>query len=286
MPYDVEVSGDRGGVHKQRRRKPACRAAGARLCSAPMETDGALMDFLAQCRAVITDHGGLMASLFVAGLVGSATHCVGMCGPFVLSQTLARLESVPAARMTEMNRLTGALLLPYHLGRATTYMTLGGLAAGLAGGMVAASGFKWISAGLLVLAALFFLGYALRRLGVSLPASPRGNRGWSQKLGDRLRPLFAKPVGWRGYFLGVALGFLPCGLLYAAVAASAASADWLAGSFAMAAFVVGTVPMLVVIGFAGQVAGERWRQGVGKVAPVLLLINALALIFMAWRIVA
>ena len=45
------------------------------------------------------DAGGLalLAAMLLAGLVGGGTHCIGMCGPFVLAQTTARLESVPAA---------------------------------------------------------------------------------------------------------------------------------------------------------------------------------------------
>src|SRR5258707_11622426 len=33
--------------------------------------------------------GGLPLSLFLAGLAGSLVHCVGMCGPFVLTQVMA-----------------------------------------------------------------------------------------------------------------------------------------------------------------------------------------------------
>jgi hypothetical protein len=29
---------------------------------------------------------GLSLALFLAGLAGSFTHCVGMCGPFVIAQ--------------------------------------------------------------------------------------------------------------------------------------------------------------------------------------------------------
>ena len=67
----------------------------------------------------------LYGALFLAGLVGSLTHCAGMCGPFVLTQVGAGLETVPAAKMTEWTRLRGALLIPYHLGRFTTYVLLG-----------------------------------------------------------------------------------------------------------------------------------------------------------------
>ena len=43
------------------------------------------------------------------------------------------------------------------------------------------------------------------------------------------------PSGWRHYALGVALGFLPCGLLYGALAAAAAAGAAVSGAFAMIA---------------------------------------------------
>jgi sulfite exporter TauE/SafE len=242
----------------------------------------------AHCSAAIQQHGGLISSLFIAGLVGSASHCVGMCGPFVLSQTVARLEDVPAARMQEWHRLAGAALVPYHLGRATTYVALGTAAAVLAGGMIELAGLRWVSTALLAVAALFFLVYALQALKLRLPSLPSSNGSgwWSRVIGRRLQPLFARPVGWRGYLLGVALGFLPCGLLYGAIAAASASGDALAGAFAMLAFTAGTVPALLAVGLAGHVAGSQWRELALRIAPLIMLANAAALTYLAWRSIA
>ena len=120
-----------------------------------MESDSLLFTLmesgLAHCKVTVEESGGLLASLFLAGLVGSASHCVGMCGPFVLSQTVARLEAVPAADMREWRRLTGAALVPYHLGRATTYGLLGVAAAYVASGVVDITGLGHLSAALMAL---------------------------------------------------------------------------------------------------------------------------------------
>ncbi len=242
---------------------------------------------LAHCQAVAVEHGGLLASLFLAGLVGSATHCVGMCGPFVLAQTVARLEERPASDMREIHRLSGAALVPYHLGRATTYAGLGAIAALVAGGFIEITGLKWFSAALLILAALFFLGYAAQRIGVYLPWFKSGGESWwSRYVGQWTRPLFERPLGLRGYALGLALGFLPCGLLYGALAAAAASGDPLSGAFAMVAFSLGTVPALWAVGLAGHVAGQRWQGVMAGVTPVLMVLNAAALSYLAWRTIA
>lgn len=242
---------------------------------------------VAHCRAVAVEHGGLITGLFLTGFLGSAGHCVGMCGPFVLSQTVARLDAVPAAEMREFHRLSGGALVPYHLGRATTYSGLGAAAAALAGGAIDLSGLRWLSAALLTLAALFFLGYGLKRLGSGLPWLATGGSGWwSASIGARVRPLFDRPIGWRGYALGVALGFLPCGLLYGAIAAAAASGTALAGGLAMAAFAAGTAPALIAVGLAGHVAGRRWQALAARALPVLMLLNATVLGALAWRTLA
>src|SRR5262245_38327356 len=90
--------------------------------------------------AGMLDAFGLPLALFLAGLVGSLTHCTLMCGPFVLAQVAGRLEAGAAAG-GELVRLAGAALVPYHLGRMTTYSVLGGVAGAIAGQVTALTGF-------------------------------------------------------------------------------------------------------------------------------------------------
>ncbi len=244
-----------------------------------MHTDDGLLALLSSglciCRVAAAGNGGALAGLFLTGLIGSLTHCSGMCGPFVLSQVAARLEAVPARQMRELHRLSGAAQLPYHLGRATTYAGLGAVAALSAGALAGdLGGFRFVSAALLAAAALFLLAMALPGLkGLLAPGSESGG-WWSGTVGRWVRPLFARPTGIRGWLLGVALGFIPCGLLYAALAAAAATGDAVAGALGMLAFAAGTLPMLFAIGLAGHAAGGRWRLSVLKWAPLLLVANA------------
>lgn len=247
---------------------------------------------LAHCTVVIKDNGGLLLSLFFAGFLGSATHCLSMCAPFVLSQVTARLETIPLEKMSEFRRLSGAALLPYHFGRMTTYVILGLSAGLLAQGAIEFSGMKWISAVLLMLAALLFLSYALRRLGASFPKlwffgtrqTPKG--AFSKIFTGLLKPLFAQPIGLNGYFLGLGLGFLPCGLLYGALAAAGSSGDYVVAAMGMAVFALGTVPSLVGVGLAGHMAGQKWRNVISDLAPTLLIINSGVLAYLAWSLIA
>lgn len=252
--------------------------------------EGEILDLFAKgyaiCRASAIDNSATLFSLFLAGLAGGGSHCVGMCGPIVLSQVTSRLEEIPASSMSEFSRLKGAALVPYHLGRMSTYALLGASAALLSGGIIQASGFKYFATGLLILAGLFFLGYAAKMLGLALPGF--GSSGKLGPLAGALsglaRPLFHRPLGWRGYLLGVALGFIPCGLLYGALAAASSTADPLAGFLAMVVFALGTIPALLVVGFSGHIALGRWRGSMTWIAPVLLIVNGGFLLIMAWRL--
>ncbi len=246
-------------------------------------------DGLAMTAFAYLPHGNvaglaLIAAMLLAGTVGGFTHCVGMCGPFVLAQTTARLESVPASQMWEFHRLAGAALMPYHLGRATTYVALGALAGAAGQSVRSIPGLDWVAAGWLTLAAIMFLAHAV--FGSGLLRGSGGEGRLARILSGTARPLFARPTGLRGYALGLMLGFLPCALLYAALAVAAGSGGARGGATAMAAFVLGTVPGLVTVGLTGHVAAGRWRRVAAVAAPSLMAVNAAMLGFAAWRLVA
>jgi len=214
--------------------------------------------------------GGLMAGLFLAGLAGSTVHCVPMCGGFVLGQAADRMACLPAGRLCEWRRATQGALLPYHLGRLTTYGALGALAGGVLGQLPL---FRWMSPILLLLGAALFLAHAAH----ILTGPDRAPIGWARAL----TRLAARTGG--GYPLGIVLGFLPCGFLYAALATAAASGSSLLGILGMLAFGIGTVPALAVVGIAGQSAGRHWPRAVAAAAPAMMLLNAGLLTLLALR---
>jgi uncharacterized protein len=51
----------------------------------------------------------------------------------------------------------------------------------------------------------------------------------------------------------------------------------------MVAFGLGTAPVLMVIGIAGQAAGRRWSRGVAVAAPAMMVLNAALLLALAWQ---
>jgi sulfite exporter TauE/SafE len=239
---------------------------------------------LAHCKAVAIGHGPLLLSMFLAGLIGSASHCAAMCGPFVLAQTGETMAGLKVGS-GELRRLAGAALLPYHAGRAVTYVMLAVLLSLPLQVMASLPQLRFIPAIALTLGAVLFLVLGFRGLRGSLESGTLG-AGVGAWLGRFAKPLFAKPWGWHGVGLGMLLGFLPCGLLYAAIGAASATSDPLAAAMSMAVFTFGTFPMLWLVGYLGGWAQRRWTRIARHVMPAIALLNAIVLGGMAWNWIA
>ena len=249
-------------------------------------------DHLASLMALCGSASGpatLLAALLLAGLVGSMVHCVPMCGPFVLAQVSSRLSTIGAARLCERHRVTNGLLLPYHLGRLTTYALLGVLAASAGATLGAVPALRWVPPILLLLGAAMFAVQAARRLWPKLrphlraphlkppnfmTAGPASIARIAGRI-DRARPGGA-------FLLGVVLGFLPCGLLYSALAVAGSIGSPALGGLAMLTFGLGTVPALAILGIAGQLGSRAWGGFTGQISPALLLASAALMLTMAW----
>ncbi len=213
----------------------------------------------------------VLLALFTGGLLGGFIHCSLMCGPFVLMQTAASLDKTKAQDMSELTRLKGALLIPYHLGRMTTYMALGGVMAVLIGGL--AVWWKDIAAFVLALAGLLMI----LSIFTYRPSLLRG-KGWVPGIKNLLPPVISglvsfltqpstrKGEGYRTYLLGIILGLLPCGMVYAALLAASSTGIIWQGIAAMGVFALGTVPGLVTTALAGQVVLGRFRNRAGFLA--------------------
>lgn len=251
---------------------------------------GSPLDMLAALcgpAGAVAPEGGLLLGLLLAGAAGSPMHCVPMCGGFVLGQVADRMAFLPAARLCEWRRVGAGMLLPYHLGRLTTYAGLGALA-GLGGAAIGRlPWFGWVSGLLLLLAAALFLLHGMRRLlpvlAHHLPLlTEHAPAAWNRVIARVTRDIDRTRWGG-GYLLGLALGFLPCGFLYAALAAAASGGSPALGAACMLAFGLGTAPALMVVGVAGQTTGRHWQRGMAFVAPAVMLVNAALLAALALR---
>ena len=142
---------------------------------------------LCSTRHVMQD--GLLLGLFAAGAAGSIMHCGPMCGAFVLGQVSERMARLPIARLCEFQRIRGGLLLPYHLGRLSSYAGLGALAGGSGALFRHAGWLRHALTVLLMIAALLFLLHAVgdtlridMKLGVDMKLATIP-RGWGRLIG-------------------------------------------------------------------------------------------------------
>lgn len=184
-----------------------------------------------------------VTAAFLVGLLGS-THCVGMCGGIVGALTLGLDEPVRKSRW----RLP-AFLLAYNSGRILSYTIAGGLT-GLLGRQFARLG--WATdfplGGLIASLFMIMLGFYLTgwwQILVVLEKS--GAHLWKriEPLGRHLLPVNTLP---QAFALGMLWGWLPCGLVYAALAWSLTTADAGQGAWLMFGFGLGTLPMLLLMG--------------------------------------
>ena len=107
-----------------------------------------------------------------------------------------------------------------------------------------------------------------------------GGRLWRhlEPLGRRLLPV-RNPL--QAFGLGLIWGWLPCGLVYAALAWALASGSAATGAVRMLAFGLGTLPMLLALGTAAERLGRivrhpRLRQAAGGIILAFGLYTLLA----------
>jgi len=185
----------------------------------------------------------LISMAFMTGLLGSA-HCIGMCGGLV-----------SALSITEDGRNSGLLFhLLYNLGRTLTYSFIGYLVGWLGSAMLVQSSLQDITRILLIGSDIFIILIGLGTAGLfaKLNLLTLEFVGPVQTLSKMVKSLRKLPPALSALPLGLLFGFLPCGLLYAMALTAAQSANSLTGALTMAAFGLGTVPALFLVGSAAQ----------------------------------
>ena len=207
----------------------------------------------------------IIAGIFVASLLGSL-HCAGMCGAFLAL----------AVTPDEDSRVgKSSLHIAYNTGRLCSYTTLG-LVAGLVGRSLdlggemvglqrtAAIGASLVMIGFGFIAVARAQGYSVRRLH-----PPRAFQAAVQRAYAAAGAW--SPVG-RAFAIGMLTTALPCGWLYAFVLTAAGTGDPASGALAMAAFWLGTLPVMAVLGVGLQSLFGPMRRHLPMATALLLVI--------------
>jgi len=228
-----------------------------------------------------TDFFALSLFFLSTGFAVGFGHCIGMCGPIVVSLSLG---------LEDRQRLLPHIL--YNFGRILTYGLLGGIL-GLSGSFTGVvTHIAGIQKGVMVLT-----GLTITSMGVIMAGWLPIGRFFKDALpaGGFLSRTFRGLTTARstGMYLplGLALGLLPCGPVYTALLAvvrttMAVDHPVLAlgsGFGLMLAFGVGTVPALLLVGKLTDLGWLKYRSRIHQIGAVLMICIGLYFTYTGFR---
>jgi sulfite exporter TauE/SafE len=201
---------------------------------------------------------------FIVGILGSV-HCMGMCGPIVVA--------LPGG-FGRGTRLVVSRLL-YSSGRVVTYILMGTLV-GLIGKSIVLAGFqRWLSvaAGIGIILAVLLPANITQKI---FPA--KFNYLVVERIKKAWGSLFQRRTMTSMFAIGLLNGLLPCGFLYAGLAAAATTGSAAGAGVYMAMFGLGTVPALLATSLFGPLLNLRVRQFFLRLLPVGAVVLGLLLV--------
>jgi hypothetical protein len=205
---------------------------------------------------------------FTTGLLG-AGHCIGMCGGIVAALSISG----------EGQRGGMMFHLLYNIGRTATYSLIGFLVGWLGSAIAYSDVFKEVSRVILVGSDIFIILVGLGTAGLFsfINVTKLDFPGPIKLLTVAVSRLRKLPPGIAALPIGLFMGFLPCGFLYAMAITAAQSADPIKGALVMLAFGLGTAPSLFLFGLVAHWLGTRARlwmmRGAGGMVALMGCFN-------------
>ncbi len=222
---------------------------------------------------------GVITTLFLTGLVGSFTHCIGMCGPFALAQTSMRLMNISPKKLSQKARFDASALFPYYFGKTITYCILLTIAYFISANFRDTQVYRYLALFFLISAAVLFIKIAI-------------NKSFNLIKISYLEKLFSNKInltntrGIKGLLAGMTLGLIPCGLVYGSIVAALSATDnVLISLFAMFAFGIATVPGLYVVSYFGQFILTKYSKFFNIAFSIIMTLNALFLLGYALKLI-
>lgn len=202
-----------------------------------------------------------LSALFLLGFLGSG-HCIGMCGPI----------AVAVCSRGATARLGGSSIL-YNIGRVLTYSLIGAVLGAVGSGLSDLGQLVRLQVWLTLASSLWMGWLALAMLAVVPEPSWlfAVDAGRIPGAGALLGRVVRGGRSLDALLLGLLLGFLPCGLSMAAFSRSLVSGSTLSGLAFSAAFGLGTLPAMLLVGWLGQRVTRKHRQVVVLLAGMVML---------------
>jgi len=186
------------------------------------------------------DWGALFVA-FSIGLLGG-THCVGMCGGIMGALTMAVDQSNYQRRLY--------FIALYNVGRLTSYVLIAWVFYQFVSQINDYFTFQFMRyiAGLLLIAMGLYLANWWRGL---VYLEKAGGYLW-RYIQPVSRMLLPVDSSYKALLLGFVWGWLPCGLIYSALAYSLAAETSLQATMIMLAFALGTLPAVMASGLLAE----------------------------------
>lgn len=211
-------------------------------------------------------------SAFLLGLF-STVHCIAMCGSVIGALTLSLPKEV---RENQLQMFP--YVLNYNLGRLLSY-GVAGLVVGLLVSPLGEFGgnqiLRYLATFVMIAMGLYLAGWfpkfaRMERIGTPI---------WRllQPIGQKLLPVKRRS---QAFFLGAVWGWLPCGLVYSALAIAATMGEPVNSALVMLAFGAGTLPAVMGAGiFTGFLSSLSRTKSLRQIAGLSIIIMALAAFF-------
>ena len=205
-----------------------------------------------------------IGAAMLAGVLGGA-HCAAMCGGI-------------ATGFSARSKRGGWWAAAHpNIGRVLGYVAAGAIVGGIGHGLLDLARVQWLAQAMRVAVGLVLVVAALRLLGLArvlgFKATP-GARLWMWLRPLQRRVLLSADGPRKRIALGMLWGWMPCGLSSTVLAAAWLQASALDGALTMAAFGLGTLPLMLPLTWSGARIGLRLQRGGWRIAAALLVLGA------------
>ncbi|MDD4989890.1 MAG: sulfite exporter TauE/SafE family protein [Candidatus Pacebacteria bacterium] len=210
-----------------------------------------------------------LPAFFLFGLLAGLSTCAALVGGLVLSMS-KQWGEIYADKNTTMQKATPHLM--FNAGRLASYALLGGVLGAIGAKLQLSLSFSAI---LVLAVSVLMLFLALQMLGV------KAFRRFQITMPKFMTRYVANEKNFKGKYMPFAMGgltfFLPCGFTITAQGLALISGSFLQGGLIMLFFALGTLPVLLSIGFSSSriISNPKLSQRFLKAAGIVVLFFAL-----------
>ena len=200
----------------------------------------------------------MLYSALIFGLI-SSFHCIGMCGPIAMMLPVDHKNPTKKALQ----------ILTYQLGRLTAYSTLG-LLFGLMGRGLFLAGMQQrmsIAVGIMMIGMVLIPERIFAKYNFSKPVYKL-----ISKVKTSLGSQFKRKTPDALFTIGLLNGFLPCGLVYAALFGAIAMQNVGLGITYMFLYGLGTIPLMSAVVYVSNFLTVPFRNKLQKIIPIVTVI--------------